>query len=290
MMQRRFNSPPSPSTPREAPWTDAQSALEALNSLDVNIITLKNALDALNGLLQGISIGGGGGNGGNGGISIPASPTQLRSNVEDVGLATGGTETTLNDTTKYWSTGTWAGGIVFLAINNQLYIAPITANTDQQLTFATLPVGVKPIAGTPYAIKMIGVTAAQLVALVTPFLTKTAARILNLTTLAPLATSALIDCTPISLVFGESSLALTVSCTFNIAALQGLRVHVRTSYDGTLWDTQDWDTWNPAFVAGGTIRATKVYDVSPAYVRVLIENLDGAQPVTAIATWATIRG
>ena len=60
------------------------------------------------------------------------------------------------------------------------------------------------------------------------------------------------------------------------------------SIPGADYDTEDWDSWNPAFAAGTAIRQTKHYDVSPAYVKVLIENLDAAQAVTFVTVRATV--
>lgn len=285
MVMSRINPPPAPSTPRDAPWTDIGALINQLEDANGSLKKIIEAIQSIPG-----AEGGAGGEGGSSDVRLAASPTQLRSTVEDVGLSAGGTETTLNDPTKYWATNTWAGGIVFMVINNQLYISPITANTDLQLTFAALPTGIRPIAGTPYAIKMIGITAGQLIALLTPLITKVPTAILTLATLAATLTSTLAQCTAIDLLVGPSALALTVECTFNPAAVQGIRVHVRTSYDNVNYDTQDWDTWTPTFVAGAAIRATKVYDVSPAYVKVLIQNLDAAQPVTLLNVESTVRG
>jgi len=51
---------------------------------------------------------------------------------------------------------------------------------------------------------------------------------------------------------------------------------------GAGYDTGDFDTWEPGFVAGTFIRQTKAYDQDPAYMKVLIENLDPAQSVTDV--------
>lgn len=112
--------------------------------------------------------------------------------------------------------------------------------------------------------------------------------ILDLANIAAGATSALAQCTAIDLGGGESSLALTIVATFNAAATRGLRVHVRTSPDNVDYDTEDWDAWEPDFIAGATIRVTEVYDVSPVYARVLIENLDAAQAITGVSVVASI--
>lgn len=59
------------------------------------------------------------------------------------------------------------------------------------------------------------------------------------------------------------------------------------SIDGADYDTEDWDAWSAAFTADAVLRQTKHYDTSPMYVKVLIENLDAAQPVTDVEVIAT---
>jgi len=118
--------------------------------------------------------------------------------------------------------------------------------------------------------------------------TKTATTILDEASIAAGATTALGDCTAIDLSGGPATLALTVECTYNAGATQGIKIHVRTSYDGTNFDNIDWDSWTSSFTAGATIRQTKHYDTSPLYVKVLIENLDPAQTVTNVKIIATV--
>jgi len=116
---------------------------------------------------------------------------------------------------------------------------------------------------------------------------KTATTILDEASIAAGATTALGDCTAIDLSGGPATLALTVECTYNGAANQGIKIHVRTSYDGTNFDSEDWDSWTSSFTAGATIRQTKHYDTSPMYVKVLVENLDAAQAVTNVKIIST---
>ena len=116
---------------------------------------------------------------------------------------------------------------------------------------------------------------------------KTVTTVLDEATIAAGATTVLADCAAIDLSGGPLTLAITVEATYNGAATQGIRIHVRTSYDDTNYDTEDWDSWTPAFAAGSSIRQTKHYDTSPNYVRVLVENLDGVQAVTDVKVIAT---
>lgn len=58
----------------------------------------------------------------------------------DVGLATGGTNTTVDDTRKNWPVNIWAGGrIKIVKANGQEYTRAIASNTATQITFAALP-------------------------------------------------------------------------------------------------------------------------------------------------------
>ena len=60
------------------------------------------------------------------------------------------------------------------------------------------------------------------------------------------------------------------------------------SIDGADYDTEDWDSWSAAFAAGAVLRQTKHYDVSPRYIKVLVENPDGAQSVTDVVIISTV--
>jgi len=81
--------------------------------------------------------------------------------------------------------------------------------------------------------------------------------------------------------------------TVTVAALAGGTLNQWStndvySIDGADYDTEDWDTWNPAFAAGGVLRETAHYDTDPMYVKVLVENLDAAQTVTDVEVIATV--
>ncbi len=52
--------------------------------------------------------------------------------------------------------------------------------------------------------------------------------------------------------------------------------------EGAGYDTEDWDSFTPAFNAGSSIRQTEHYDVDPVFLKVLVENLDAAQAVTDV--------
>jgi hypothetical protein len=282
--------------PGEFPWTDAENALAKLTLIDGHLINVANAIaqlhDAiaklgglpptevsvsLTGLLTGLP-------------QPTPFPAPLIMPVDDGGVSTNGTENSLTDTTKYWATNSLNGSVVWLIIDKQLYRSTIVSNTLQEFNFSpSLPRGIMPDRGTPYFIKQ-SLTSGQLSALIDLFLTKAATKILDIPSLAALATTTLADCQAINMMVAKTGLAMTVACTFDGAATAGIRVHVQSSYDGTNFDTQDFDSWIPNFTAGATIQATKVYDASTGYLKVLIENMDGAQAATNISVQSLLRG
>ena len=81
--------------------------------------------------------------------------------------------------------------------------------------------------------------------------------------------------------------------TVTVAALAGGTNNRWTTGDvyaiaGADYDTDDWYSWTLAFAAGAVLRETKYYDVSPMYVKVLVENLDGGQTVTDVEVISAI--
>ena len=57
---------------------------------------------------------------------------------------------------------------------------------------------------------------------------------------------------------------------------------------GAIFDTEDWDVWNPSFALGAFVRETKHYDTDPFVMKVLIENLDAVNAVDDVLVVATI--
>ena len=106
-------------------------------------------------------------------------------------------------------------------------------------------------------------------------------QIIEIPSLAAGATSSLADCYPIDL-SRLSTLSITGECTYHSAATAGLRLHLRASPDGDVFDTIDWDTWDIDFSAGATVRKTMNQNAFPLVLKVLVENLDSAQAVTDI--------
>jgi hypothetical protein len=290
-MQNRGNLPKSP------PWTEVEDAAAKLTLIDTHLLNLANAIAQLHNDIAGLGLKGlptevsVSLTGLLSGIPQPTPfPAPLIMPVDDGGVASSGTENTLTDTTKYWDIGALAGSVVWLVIDKQLYRMVIVSNTLQEFTFSpSLPRGIMPDKGTPYFIKQ-SLTSSQLLSVIELFLTKAATPILTKPSLAASTTTTLTDCTAINLMVAKTGLAIIVACTFDGAATAGIRVHVRSSYDGTNYDTQDFDSWIPNFTAGATIQATKVYNTSVGYLKVLIENMDAAKAVANISVKALIQG
>lgn len=70
----------------------------------------------------------------------------------DMGIATGGSPTSLRDTSKFWGVNIWPGSYLILEIGGQRYPVLIASNTSNTLTFPALPTGVQVEQGTPYVI------------------------------------------------------------------------------------------------------------------------------------------
>jgi len=62
---------------------------------------------------------------------------------DDYGVATKGSETTIEDQNKNWEEGIWAGATLVVFIEEALYVRRVTSNTNTKLTFNALPDGVK---------------------------------------------------------------------------------------------------------------------------------------------------
>ncbi|MFH1031127.1 MAG: hypothetical protein V1767_00950 [Chloroflexota bacterium] len=121
-----------------------------------------------------------------------------------------------------------------------------------------------------------------------PVGSKITTEIFDFAAIAAATVSALGDCTVVDLSTNPRTLSLTVEVTYNAAATRGVVIHVRSSADNVNYDTIDWDTWSPIFTPGVAIRQTKNYDVDPYGIKVLVENLDPAQTITAVRVLATV--
>lgn len=108
------------------------------------------------------------------------------------------------------------------------------------------------------------------------------ATILEVATIAPTVTTTLADCEAVELTAGfYPYFIVTVEARYNIAAAAAVVLHARISLDGVDWDSEDYDTWTLALVAGALVRESDMFGDVP-YIKFLVENLDVAQPVTDV--------
>lgn len=144
---------------------------------------------------------------------------------DDIGIATGGTNTTVVDANKDWPVDYWKNSTVYifkpLGLGTWMtYVRSCTTNTPTILTINPLPVGITVAAGDRYAIKR---------STIPPTWVKSPTTILNLASIAISSRSRLVDCAALALPTIPSTLALTVKARYNAAAVAGIRVHVITS-------------------------------------------------------------
>lgn len=113
---------------------------------------------------------------------------------------------------------------------------------------------------------------------------------LSLASLVAGATSTFANCKP--LLCNRNSMSITAECTYNVAATIGLRVHVRSSHDGTNYDDADLYVFDNEFTANTTKRKTVELDPKVRFIKVLAENLDGVagHDITSLKVTATLRG
>ena len=81
--------------------------------------------------------------------------------------------------------------------------------------------------------------------------------------------------------------------TVTVAALAGGTLNQWTTNDvysipGADYDTVDWHVFDAQFAANLPVVETRVYEVSAAYIKVLIENLDPGVAVTLVKVNATL--
>jgi len=111
--------------------------------------------------------------------------------------------------------------------------------------------------------------------------------ILSLPSLAPNAVSALEDCLPVSM-DSVSAVALTLEADFSSQAKAGLSIHVRSSYDGIVYDSQDICCFEVEVEAGRTVRKTVEISPKARFFKVLCENLDGSSGISELKVIVTV--
>lgn len=95
------------------------------------------------------------------------------------------------------------------------------------------------------------------------------------------------ECIPIGMQNVESC-ALTVECEFDKHTKNGLRLHLRSSYDGLSWDTRDMKTFDIEADAGGRIQETMDFFPTCRFFKVLCENLDDSSDISQLKVAATL--
>ncbi len=111
--------------------------------------------------------------------------------------------------------------------------------------------------------------------------------ILHLESLGPRQESGLDQCCPVSL-DSASGCALTVECTYPSQAEEGLRLHVRSSTDGIVYDTHDLCTFDLEGSAGETARETVELASNVRFFKVTCENVGGSGDISALNVTATV--
>lgn len=111
--------------------------------------------------------------------------------------------------------------------------------------------------------------------------------VLNRMSLRAGQVSTLKNCPPISLE-SSSSLALTAECTYDAGAKVGLRMHVRSSYDGLNFDTTDFYTFDNHFESRQTMRRTVELSPKVRFIKILVENLSRTYDIKDLQVTATL--
>lgn len=263
--------------------TDLKDFNRRLDTLDIDLTALGKILTALAKQVQNISIptpvtvvqpsdGRGLIN-----PSITLLAQYTSSVFQDEGVATGGDNSSLIDTVKNWAPSLWNGSLLVMALNGQIYIREISSNINNSVSFGVLPGNVNITPGTPYVIKAAPTTGVKI-----------ATQVINLPTIAAATTSTPAQCVAVDLSGLPMTMAITVEAIYDAIATRGILVHIRSSNDNLVYDTEDWDTLTPNFAANTPIRQTADYDVDPYGIKILVENLDPARPVTGIKVFVTI--
>ncbi len=111
--------------------------------------------------------------------------------------------------------------------------------------------------------------------------------VLSIDSLMANQSSDLEACNPLSFE-AASSLALTIECSYDAEAKAGLRIHVRSSYDGIKYNSIDLYNFDIDFIPGQTINKTIELSPKAKFIKIAVENLDDSQPANAIKVTATL--
>jgi len=221
---------------------------------------------------------------------------------EDSGTATGGTNTTLEDTTKNWETDMWIGATIHIFKNGVEYLRTVSANTANAITFAALPAGVEVAAGDGWAIRRpiavadISDRATRLLgticvggSAIDPRQIRTITEVLPVkdTTQRLSATSVAAGATinvNIGPITNRTGMLVILRCTYDAAATAGVRLRYLYSPDGTNFDDPadadlEGNYFEPSFSAGATRQRSVIIPFLSPYVRLAVTNLDATYAV-----------
>ncbi len=113
--------------------------------------------------------------------------------------------------------------------------------------------------------------------------------VLNITSLAAGKSTSMDQSPPINL-SNITRTALTAQCTYGKNAQKPIRIHVRSSFDGNIYDTTDLISFDNAFKRGQTVQKTFEINSNVRFIKVMVENLDGTKSVSDVTITATLGG
>ena len=106
--------------------------------------------------------------------------------------------------------------------------------------------------------------------------------------LAPGASTMLDDCSPLCL-DNITKAALTVRCEYDAGSSRPVIVHVKTSYDGLVYDTVDAQTLELKNLPGKQVQQTFEINPNARYIKVEVEN-SNTVTVRDVSVYATLGG
>jgi len=125
----------------------------------------------------------------------------------------------------------------------------------------------------------------QILATETPF--RLAMPVLSIDSLAAGKSSELTVCPPISLE-RISDASLTVECSYHADAEAGIKLHLKASFDGINYDTEDLYAFDIPFAPGKRVSKTVKLDAKVMFIKVIVENLDKEHDITNVKVTATL--
>jgi len=111
--------------------------------------------------------------------------------------------------------------------------------------------------------------------------------VMNLSTLAVGQLTVLDDSPPINL-SNITRTALTAKCTYGNNAQKPIRIHIRSSFDGSTYDTTNLITLDNALKRGQSVQKTFEIHSNVRFIKVIVENLDGTNSVSDVSITATL--